>query len=443
MAAQFGVQPVVRRVEIEYLGFARHEDDLVLRVQSGEIGRSSCVLEYELTRADDSAILMRARQTLVFVNVRWKAARVPDWFRAACAENAAQITCSGKRGQMKRREFLGATVVVAGASVTGCRRSNQNGTANNQIVGANRAVENQSGRVTVYCSVDDVYARPILAAIEKRTGLKVDALYDTEAAKTAGLANKLRAEKARPRGDVFWSSALLQTLLLGREGLLQQYQSHSTINLSNSLQAGNNLWTAVGVRHRVIVAHASVKNPPRELKALFEPQWRSQVGISNPQFGTASDWVAALGTRWGVDKTRRYFELLKRNEVQVLAGNSVVAQRVARGELLVGVTDSDDYHAVHREDPNLKLVSALPPKEINSIIVPGSVAIISGAPHPKAARQFLDALLDAKTELQLSKAMPGVTAPRAQKNFTMPNDSAHWVAAWNKLRDPLAEILLK
>ncbi len=347
---------------------------------------------------------------------------------------------------MKRREFLGALGAVATIGTTGCRRDNSSATVNkpnaDNRVSDPKNRTGASGRVVVYCSVDDVYARPILASIEKRTGLKIDVLYDTEAAKTAGLANKLRAEKARPRGDVFWSSALLQTLLLGSEGLLQQYQSHSTINLSNSLQAGNNLWTAVGVRRRVIVAHSSVKNPPRELKALLEPRWRTMVGISNPQFGTASDWVAALGTRWGIDKTWRFFDLLKRNDVRVLAGNSVVAQQVARGELLVGVTDSDDYFATHKENPDLKLVSALPPAEINSIIVPGSAAILSGAPHPKAARQFLDSLLDASIELQLSQAMPGVIAPRAQKNFTMPNDSAHWVAAWNKLRDPLAEILL-
>ncbi len=96
MAAQFGVQPVVRRVEIDYLGFARHEDDLVLRIENSEMGRASSVLEYELTRAEDDAVLMRARQTLVFVNERWKAARVPDWFRLALGTNAAQVLAEGE-----------------------------------------------------------------------------------------------------------------------------------------------------------------------------------------------------------------------------------------------------------------------------------------------------------------------------------------------------------
>src|SRR3712207_4833964 len=67
-----------------------------------------------------------------------------------------------------------------------------------------------SNRVVLYCSVDDVYAQPIIRELEQKTGLRIDALYDTEATKTAGLAYRIRAERNRPRGDVFWSSALLQ-----------------------------------------------------------------------------------------------------------------------------------------------------------------------------------------------------------------------------------------
>jgi len=78
---EYGVQPVVRRVQIEYLGFARHEDDLVLHVSTGEIGGSTIILHYELRRGDD--VLMRATQTLAFLNTRWRPVRVPPVFREA------------------------------------------------------------------------------------------------------------------------------------------------------------------------------------------------------------------------------------------------------------------------------------------------------------------------------------------------------------------------
>ena len=72
---------------------------------------------------------------------------------------------------MKRRDFLAASTALA---LGGC---------------ASRPRE----RVVLYCSVDDVYARPIVTELAERTGITIDAIYDVEAAKTAGLANRIRA----------------------------------------------------------------------------------------------------------------------------------------------------------------------------------------------------------------------------------------------------------
>ncbi len=76
-----GAQPVVRRVEIDYIGFARHEDALEMRVTVAELGRASMELEFELTRPKDGAVLMRARQTLAFLNKSWRPTRVPPSYR--------------------------------------------------------------------------------------------------------------------------------------------------------------------------------------------------------------------------------------------------------------------------------------------------------------------------------------------------------------------------
>ena len=80
---EFGVQGVVRRVEVDYLGFARHEDELEITAEASEIGKTTLILNYELTRPSDGAILMRARQTMAFLNTRWRPVRVPEVYGAA------------------------------------------------------------------------------------------------------------------------------------------------------------------------------------------------------------------------------------------------------------------------------------------------------------------------------------------------------------------------
>src|SRR5215207_10532963 len=69
-------------------------------------------------------------------------------------------------------------------------------------------------QVTIYVSTDRAFSEPVLRAYEKRSGVRVNAVYDTEETKSTGLANRLLAEKARPQADVFWSNEPVRTLVL-------------------------------------------------------------------------------------------------------------------------------------------------------------------------------------------------------------------------------------
>ena len=80
-----GVQPIVRRVEIDYLVPARHEDELLLTATVAAHSGATTTLRYELTRPADSAVIMRAEQTLAYLNTKWKPVRVPLVFSDALA----------------------------------------------------------------------------------------------------------------------------------------------------------------------------------------------------------------------------------------------------------------------------------------------------------------------------------------------------------------------
>ncbi|MGH9427544.1 MAG: extracellular solute-binding protein, partial [Terriglobia bacterium] len=58
--------------------------------------------------------------------------------------------------------------------------------------------------VVIYVSADRPFSEPVLQAFEKKTGVVVKAVYDTEETKSTGLANRLLAEKNNPQADVFW-----------------------------------------------------------------------------------------------------------------------------------------------------------------------------------------------------------------------------------------------
>lgn len=311
-----------------------------------------------------------------------------------------------------------------------------------------------SNEVVLYCSVDEEYARPIVNQLQRETGLRIRPLFDVEAAKTAGLATRLRTEKTRPRADVFWSSATLQTLLLSREGLLKQYAPPSASSLPAMWRAKD--WVSTGVRCHVLVYNANVKQPPHVLEDLLLPRFRGKIGISNALFGTGSDWAASLASRRGEENALNYLRRLKQNGAQILPGNSVVAERVGRGELLAGLCDTDDFLALQKQFPDLKISLPTNEKLPNDLLfVPMTAAIVNHAPHMNNAQKLLDALASAPTEAQIVRSMPGVLPLRAPwndvptsiaplKNYVASsrNDIESWGASWQKIRDPLSDILL-
>jgi len=51
----------------------------------------------------------------------------------------------------------------------------------------------QENRVVVYTSVDQIFSEPLFQEYEKKTGVQVVAVFDTEETKSTGIVNRLIA----------------------------------------------------------------------------------------------------------------------------------------------------------------------------------------------------------------------------------------------------------
>lgn len=229
--------------------------------------------------------------------------------------------------------------------------------------------------VVVYTSQDQVYAEPILTEFSGQTGIKVRAVYDSEAVKTVGLANRLLAERSRPRCDVFWGNEELRTRQLSAQNVFRE----------------TNGWVAVGYRSRRLMVNTNflpTAHAPRSLVELTNAAWRGKVALAYPLFGTTATHFLALRQLWGQARWDAWCQALQANAPMVVDGNSVVAKLVGRGEVWLGLTDSDDIAAVQREGAP---VAALPLSE-ELLLIPNTVAVVRQAPHPAAAQQLWEYL---------------------------------------------------
>jgi iron(III) transport system substrate-binding protein len=268
-------------------------------------------------------------------------------------------------------------------------------------------IENVHGAekvVNIYCSLDQVYSEPILREFERKTGIKVKAKFDVEAVKTVGLVNAVVAEKNNPRCDVLWNNEVMHTVILKKMGLLAPYISPSAKDIPDIFKDKNGYWTGLAARGRVIIYNKTKVHPdeiPRTINDFLNPRWKGMGAIALPLFGTTATHGAALFAAWGEAEGKAFFQRLKANGIVIAPGNARVKDLVASGELTFGLTDTDDAHIAILAGSPVGMV--FPDQDgMGSLILPNSVAMIKGCPHPEEARMLIDYILSKEVEEKLA-----------------------------------------
>ena len=192
------------------------------------------------------------------------------------------------RGTLRmHRKWLRFTAVLWASALmvwglTGCGPSSGAGDAVREVV--------------VYTSWDKPHARLVLAEFERQTGIEVRAVYDTEAAKTAGLVNRLIAEQDNPVADVFWNSELVQTWISNR-GCRHKPPAWGALRPSGS----DGYWTGWGALAACSLCRAGAE--PSDLAGgAAGSAVAGTADHGDPLFGTATEvatWFSGLDTAAG------------------------------------------------------------------------------------------------------------------------------------------------
>ena len=257
------------------------------------------------------------------------------------------------------------------------------------------------GELVVYCAHDSIYSEQILGAFERSTGIRVVVRFDTEATKSLGLINLIRAERANPRCDVFWNNQVLGTIELVRDGLVEPYKGSGWERVSERYRDPDGYWAGFAGRLRVFVVNTDIMTADDDSIRERLHGDLSRVAIANPLYGTTLSHYSVLYDRWGADRLRDWHHDLQQRGVRQVTGNSTVKNLVAEGVCDFGWTDTDDvFVALDAHRP----VAMVPVRlaDGSTICIPNSVAIIRGTKKPNHARRLVDFLLSEQTELALA-----------------------------------------
>lgn len=274
------------------------------------------------------------------------------------------------------------------------------------LLSCRRRPRQNQREVVLYCSVDQAIAEPVIAEFEKQTGIKVLRRFDTEASKTVGLVQRIRANAASPIADVFWSSEIFHTIRLAHESLLAPYNSDRTKDWPSGFADPDGRWYGFALRARVIAYNTkkvSADDAPRCLEDVLDGKWKGRLVMAAPEFGTTGGDIASWFAHYGLGRAREILKALKANEVRLVSGNSTAVRMVATGQADICFTDTDDVYAGQRNGWPVAM-NYLDQDGDGALVIPNTAAVISGAVNSEEAGELMDFLLSEQLEQMLVRS---------------------------------------
>jgi len=270
------------------------------------------------------------------------------------------------------------------------------------------ACHQKTNEVVVYTSVDQIFSEPVLQDFEKQSGIKVKAVFDTEETKSTGVLNRLIAERNYPQADVFWSGDPIRSIVLKDKGITAVYHSPEANDIPAVFKDPEGYWTGFSARARVLIynkKHLKPEQVPQSIFDLTKPEYKGQVAIANPLFGTTTFHIAALFTALGDQKAKEFLSGLKHNQVVIATSNGDVKDRVSKGQLACGLTDTDDAFEAMKENPDVGMVflDQKGKQALGTLIMPNTLCLIKNSPNTENGKKLIDFLLQKSTEAKLAK----------------------------------------
>ncbi len=284
------------------------------------------------------------------------------------------------------------------------------------------------GELVVYCTVQEEWCRPMVAAFEKETGIKV-----LMTRKSSGeFYAQIKAEAANPRGDIWWGGTGDPHLQAAEEGLTESYKSPKLGELQEwavhqwEQAKGRTVGVYAGALGYSYNIDQAKKKGIGELKCwkdLLDPRLKDEIQVANPNSsGTSYTMLATIVQLMGEDKAFDYLKALHKNINQYTKSGAAPARAAATGESLVGITFQHDAVVQAIGGAQVKIVS---PCEGTGYEI-GSMSIIKGAKNMDNAKKWYDWALSAQAQsigaqAKVSYQVPsnkGASAPPQAPKFS-------------------------
>jgi iron(III) transport system substrate-binding protein len=287
--------------------------------------------------------------------------------------------------ELDRRAFLklaGATAVLAACGGAG-------------VAPSPSASEKATGTISIYSALNESTNNQLFAAFTNATGVKVSVL---PLAAAGDLQTKITAEKNNPQADIFVGGSSEFHDPLGKQGLLEAYQSPNAKDVGAQFKEASGLWTGWYTGIFGFISNTSRLNSdiggkkPATWDDLLEPVWKGKLILPDPiKTGGGYIFIATQIFRFNRDETKAmdYMKKLHANILSYGPTSPGVITSIANGEAAGAPNWSHDILTEKAKDPTR--IDLTVPKDTGFEV--GAVSIVKGGKNLPGAKAFVDWVL--------------------------------------------------
>ena len=302
---------------------------------------------------------------------------------------------------LTRRNFFGVSAVVAGLGITACKKSDsdagekkESDTNSTDAVGAPEELvkaAKEEGKLIVYGSCEEEYLNAVCANFKSLYGIDVQA----QRLSTGEVAAKIEEENGHPSADVWFGGTTDPYNVTSSKGLLEQYEPKNASHLiSDKFKSTNKDWYGIykgilGILYDKEELQRLKLDVPQDYKDLIDPKYKGLIWSSNYNTaGTAKLIINTVIQKYGHDQGIQYLVDLDKNIAQYTKSGSGPSKAIGAGEctIAIGMLHDGIYQIVDQEHENVGL--QIPSSGASYEV--GATAIFKGAPHPNAAKLWIE-----------------------------------------------------
>jgi iron(III) transport system substrate-binding protein len=243
--------------------------------------------------------------------------------------------------------------------------------------------------LTLYNGQHEAIANELVAAFERKTGIKVQA----HKGEGPELAHQIIAEGSASPADLIFTENSPEITLLATNGRLAKVDGTTLAKVPADMSSPQGLWVGYAARETALAydpRQLDESQLPRSVLELADPAWQGRVGVA-PAEGDFQPLITAIALVKGQDAAQQWVAGIKRN-AQTFQNNTAILEAVNSGQLAVGVVNHHYWFRL-RDSKGADAVSAklyyFGNGDPGALVNVSGAGVLSSTKHLAAAQQFL------------------------------------------------------